>query len=66
MISLKEFYDVFREDPKTPLTSSFKSAFDKGGLSNSQKQVVIEEKKIKIIQKTNLKLMTNIYIYIYR
>ena len=45
----KEFYEVFWEDLKTPLTSSFKSAFDKGGLSSSQKQAVIKllEKKIK-------------------
>ena len=43
----KEFYYVFWEDLKTPLISSFKSAFDKGELSNSQKQVVIKliEKK---------------------
>ena len=46
-----EFYGVFWEDLKTPLISRFKSAFDKGDLSNSQKQVVIkliEKKKIKI------------------
>ena len=43
----KEFYEVFWEDLKTPLISSFKSAFDKGELSNSQKQSVIKliEKK---------------------
>ena len=34
----KEFYEVFWEDLKTPLTSSFKSAFVKGELSNSEKQ----------------------------
>ena len=47
----KEFYEAFWEYLKTPLTSSFKSAFDKGELTNSQKQVVIrliERKKIKI------------------
>ena len=46
----KEFYEVFLEDLKTPLISSFKSAFDKGELSNSQKQAVIKliEKKMKI------------------
>ena len=45
----KEFYEVFWEDLKTPLTLSFKSAFDKGELSSSQKQAVIKllEKKIK-------------------
>ena len=45
----KEFYEVFWEDLKTPLISSFKSAFDKGELSNSQKQAVIKliEKKDK-------------------
>ena len=43
----KEFYEVFWEDLKTPLISSFKSLFDKGELSNSQKQAVIKltEKK---------------------
>ena len=46
----KEFYEVFWEDLKTPLISSFKSAFDKGELSSSQKQAVIKliEKNIKI------------------
>ena len=46
----KKLYDVFWEDLKTPLTSSSKSAFDKGELDNSQKQAVIKliEKKIKI------------------
>ena len=46
----KESYEVFREDLEPPLISSFKSAFDKGELSNSQKQVVIKlkERKIKI------------------
>ena len=46
----KEFYVVFWEDLKTPLISSCKSAFDKGELSNSQKQAVTKliEKKIKI------------------
>ena len=45
----KEFYEVFWEDLKTPLISSFKSAFDKSELSNSQKQAVIKliEKKDK-------------------
>ena len=45
----KEFYEVFWEDLKTPLISSFKWAFDKGELSNSQKQAIIKliEKKIK-------------------
>ena len=38
----KEFYEVFWEDLKTPLISSFKSAFDKGELSSSQKQAVIK------------------------
>ena len=38
----KDFYEVFWEDLKSPLISSFKSAFDKGELSNSQKQVVIK------------------------
>ena len=46
----KEFYEVFWDDLKTPLISSFKSAFVKGELSNSQKQAVIKliEKRIKI------------------
>ena len=45
----KEFYEVFWEDLKTPLISSIKSLFDKGELSNSQKQAVIKltEKKDK-------------------
>ena len=45
----KEFYEVFWDDLKTPLISSFKSAFVKGELSNSQKQAVIKliEKKDK-------------------
>ena len=38
----KKFYEVFLEDIKTPLTSTFKSAFDKDELTNSQKQVVIK------------------------
>ena len=38
----KEFYEVVWEDLKAPLISSFKSAFDKGELSSSQKQVVIK------------------------
>ena len=33
----KIFYEVFWEDLKTPLIAGFKSAFDKGELSNSQK-----------------------------
>ena len=46
----KEFYEVFWEDLKTPLISSFKSAFDRGKFSNSQKQAVtkLTEKRIKI------------------
>ena len=38
----KEFYEVFWEDLKTPLISSFKSTLDKGKLRNSQKQVIIK------------------------
>ena len=38
----KEFYEVFWDDLKTPLISSFKSAFTKIGLSNSQTSVVIK------------------------
>ena len=38
----KEFYEVFWDDLKTPLISSFKSAVTKIGLSNSQKSVVIK------------------------
>ena len=38
----KEFYEVFWEDLLTPIISSFKSEFDKGELSNSQKQAVIK------------------------
>ena len=44
----KEFYEVFCEDLKTPLMSSFKSAFDKGEISSSQKPAVrklIEKRK---------------------
>ena len=43
----KEFYEVFWEDLKAPLISSFLSAFDKSELSNSQRQAVIKltEKK---------------------
>ena len=37
----KEFHEVFWEDLKTPLISNFRSAFNKGELSNSQKQEVI-------------------------
>ena len=44
----KEFCEVFREDLKTHLISSFKSAFDKGELSSFQKQAVI-----KLIEKKN-------------
>ena len=46
----KELYEVIWEDLKTPLIASFKSAFVKGELSNSQKQAVIKliEKRIKI------------------
>ena len=46
----KEFYELFWDDLKYPLISSFKSAFVKGELSNSQKQAVIKqiEKKNKI------------------
>ena len=45
----KEFYEVFWDDLETPLISTFKSAFVKGELSNSQKQAVIKliEKKDK-------------------
>ena len=45
----KEFYEVFWEDLKIPFIPSFKSAFDKGELSNFQKQAVIKliEKKDK-------------------
>ena len=45
----KEFYEIFLEDLKTPLISSFKSVFDKGELRVSQKPVVIKliEKKDK-------------------
>ena len=45
----KEFYEVFCEDLKTPLISSFKSAFDKGDISSLQKPAVIKliEKKEK-------------------
>ena len=45
----KEFYEVFWDDVKTPLISSFKSAFVKGELINSQKQAAIKliEKKDK-------------------
>lgn len=44
------FYETFWEDNKISLISSFKSAFDKGKLSYSQRQTVIKlaEKKIKI------------------
>ena len=38
----KELYEVFWEDLKTPLISSFKPAFDKGELSNFQKQALIK------------------------
>ena len=43
----KKFYEVFWEDLKTPLIFNFKPAFDRGELSNSQKQTVIRsiEKK---------------------
>ena len=43
----KEFYEVSWEDLKASFISRFKLAFDKGELSNSQKQVVIKliEKK---------------------
>ena len=43
----KEFYEVFWEDLLTPIISSFKSEFDKGELSNSQKQAVIKVTEIK-------------------
>ena len=45
----KELYKIFWEDLKTPLISSFKSAFDKSELSNFQKQALIKliEKKYK-------------------
>ena len=51
----KIFYEVFWEDLKTPLISGFKSAFDKGELSNSQKKIVIrliKKKKKKILIQT--------------
>ena len=46
----KEIYEVLWNDLKVPLISGFKSVFDKGKLSNPQKQAVIRliEKKIKI------------------
>ena len=50
------------EDLKTPLISSFKSASDKGKLSNSQKQAVIKLKEKKDKDKTYPKLETNILI----
>ena len=37
----KELCDVFWEDLRTPIISNFKSAFNKGELSHSQKQAVI-------------------------
>ena len=45
----KELYKIFWEDLKTPLISSFKSAFGKSELSNFQKQALIKliEKKYK-------------------
>ena len=45
----KEFYEVFWDNLKAPLITSFKSAFVKGERSNSQKQAVIKliEKKDK-------------------
>ena len=52
----KELYEVFWEDLKTPLISSFKSAFDKGELSNFKKQAII-----KLLQKRdkNKRLIQN-------
>ena len=47
----KEFSEGFWEDLKTSLISNFKSAFDKGELSISQKQAVI-----KIIEKKGIKI----------
>ena len=46
----KEFFEVFWEDLITSLISIFSSVFNKGKLSNSQKQAVIRliEKKIRI------------------
>ena len=46
----KELNKIFWEDLKTPLISSFKSAFDKSELSNFQKQALIKliEKSMKI------------------
>ena len=38
----QDFYETFWEDLKTPLSSSFKSAFDQGKLGNSQLQAVIK------------------------
>ena len=46
----KELYKIFWGDLKTPLISSFKSAFDKSELGNFQKQALIKliEKSMKI------------------
>ena len=41
----KEFYEVFWEDLKIALISSFESAFDKGELSNSQKHGIKTNRK---------------------
>ena len=41
----KEFYEVFWEDLKISLISSFESAFDKGELSNSQKHGIKTNRK---------------------
>ena len=60
----KEFYEVFCENLKTPLMSSFKSAFDKGEISSSQKPAVrklIEkkEKDKRLIQNWRPKSLLN-------
>ena len=57
----KEFYEVFLEDLKTPLILSFKLAFDKGELSNSQKQAVI-----KLIEKKDKekRLIQNLFLFL--
>ena len=41
----KEFYEAFWEDLKIPLISSSESAFDKGELSNFQKQSIKTNRK---------------------
>ena len=53
---IKEFLAVFWEDFKTPLISSFRSAFNKGELNNFQKQAVIKLTSKKIEAKDLLKI----------